>query len=395
MTTFRLSATLGLFAALAACAGAAPPAPPADAAPAWTADIFKAKAHGYAGYRIPALVAAKDGTLLAFAEGRKNSLADHGDIDLVVADSKDGGKTWSEPRVIADMGKDYIGNPAAVVDTRDGAITVLLTWKVDGAQEGAIRAGKQPATAIWSVRSTDNGKTFSKPVAQAALNAELQKRGWRWNIPGPGHAVQLAHGAHAGRLVCAANHSASGGPGNAHLGCNAFLSDDGGKTWRLGAVDAAPAGGRQGAAVYPNESTAAELPDGTLVFNTRDQGGPAPGSRGATRSTDGGETFTAPYAADPGLVGPVCQGALLAGEDLAGKPVLLASLPADPKERKKLQIRLSRDGGKTWLPGPVLTEGLAAYSDIVQLAPGRFLAVVEVDGYQGIRAMPFEVPGER
>ena len=163
-------------------------------------------------------------------------------------------------------------NPACVLDERDGSITVLLTWKIDGAHEGDIRKGKQAPAMIWSVRSTDGGKTWSKAEERKELSTELLARGWRWNIPGPGRAIQLQNGEHKGRLVVAANHSGSGGEGNRFLGGNSFLSDDGGKTWKLGAVDAAPAEGRpaKGDFVYPNESTCAELPDGRIVFSTRD-----------------------------------------------------------------------------------------------------------------------------
>lgn len=382
----RLSAACGLALLLSAACAAAPPA----GSPA-TTDVFISGRHGHKGYRIPAVVRTRDGVLLAFCEGRVHGLGDAGDVDLVLSRSADGGRTWSEPEVVADAGKDFIGNPAPVVDTRDGAVTVLLTWKAGAAHEGDIRAGKQPPATVWSVRSEDGGRTFSKAAPVEGLNRELLARGWRWNIPGPGHAIQLAHGPHAGRLVCAANHSGGGGPGGAFLGGNAFLSDDGGRTWSLGAVDAAPDGGRKGAVVFPNESTVAELPDGTLRFDTRDEGGPAKATRGWTTSGDGGRTFASPYVPEDGLVGPVCQGSLLAAADAAGRPVLLASLPADPKARRTMQVRLSRDGGRTWQPGPVLHPGGAAYSDLVQLEPGRFLALVEIDGYRSIRAIPFGI----
>lgn len=73
----------------------------------------------------------------------------------------------------------------------------------------------------------------------------------------------------------------------------------------------------------------------------------------------------------------------------------IRSVVIDPKQRKKMQIRLSRDGGKTWQTGSVLVDGFAAYSDLVQVAPGYFLAAVEVEGYQAIRVIPFLVPGLR
>ena len=57
--------------------------------------VFTSGTEGYHTYRIPAMVRANDGTLLAFCEGRKTSGADHGDIDIVLKRSSDNGATWS------------------------------------------------------------------------------------------------------------------------------------------------------------------------------------------------------------------------------------------------------------------------------------------------------------
>jgi hypothetical protein len=46
-------------------------------------DVFVRKTEGYKNYRIPSLIAAKSGTLLAFAEGRMN-LLDHADSSMAV-----------------------------------------------------------------------------------------------------------------------------------------------------------------------------------------------------------------------------------------------------------------------------------------------------------------------
>jgi len=47
------------------------------------ADVFTAGREGYHSYRIPVLLVAKNGILLAICEGRKTGRGDHGDVDLV------------------------------------------------------------------------------------------------------------------------------------------------------------------------------------------------------------------------------------------------------------------------------------------------------------------------
>ena len=46
--------------------------------------LYKAGEAGYACFRIPAMVVTNKGTVLAFAEARRNNCGDAGDIDLVV-----------------------------------------------------------------------------------------------------------------------------------------------------------------------------------------------------------------------------------------------------------------------------------------------------------------------
>src|SRR5262245_32304297 len=75
--------------------------------------LFEAGTGGYATYRIPGLVVTDKGTLLAYCEARK-SASDWGAIDLVYRRSTDGGKSWSEPKKIVDVGGGFEKNPVAV-----------------------------------------------------------------------------------------------------------------------------------------------------------------------------------------------------------------------------------------------------------------------------------------
>ncbi len=354
--------------------------------------LFNQNENGYAGFRIPSICKLPNGTLLAFAEGRVANLGDAGNVDLVMRRSTDGGKTWEPMVVLGDDGSNFLGNSAPVVDEKTGTVTVLLAWKSHDAHEDQVRAGKKPPTQIWRIRSVDGGKTWTQPAPVESLKFLTTQRKWLWNLPSPCHGIQLQRGRHAGRFIVAGNHSATGGNGNAYLGAHVLYSDDAGLTWNLGAFDQAPAGGRQGKVVYPNESTVAERADGSLLFHTRDHGGPAPGNRGYAISKDAGKSFDPAFQPLPGMVGPVCQGSLLAGLTAGGKPVLLASLPGDPAQRKQLLIRISTDDGKTWRNGPVLYPGDAAYSDLVMTAPGKFLALAELDNYKRITILPFTLP---
>ena len=63
-------------------------------------DIFSRNTDGYHTYRIPTMVVTAGGSVLVFVEGRKTHRRDHGDVDLLMKRSEDGGRTWSPQRLI-------------------------------------------------------------------------------------------------------------------------------------------------------------------------------------------------------------------------------------------------------------------------------------------------------
>jgi len=319
---------------------------------------FRAGREGYASYRIPAIVATAKGTLLAFCEGRVKSASDHGHIDIVLKRSTDGGHTWGPLQVAASNGTGLAGNPAPVV-LNNGRVLLVHVRAAASAAEDLIRQGKvkdADGRRVWVQHSDDEGLTWSSPVE---ITKSVKNAGWRWYATGPGHALQLGDG----RVVVPANHSLA--PTGTDLGTEAqyngghcLLSDDLGETWSIGYVDDNTDG-----YINANETAAAELPDGSLYFNTRNDS-PSPGSRADAHSEDGGKTLRTPFRPQAGLEGPVCEGSLL---QLRDPDVLLFSGPAYPDARALMTVRASTNGGTTWRPVYTMDGLPAAYSDLVRI----------------------------
>src|SRR3954471_2620626 len=104
-------------------------------------DVFVGGQAGYHTYRIPAIVVATNGTVLAFCEGRKNGAGDAGDIDLILKRSVDGGTNWERMQVVAEDGANIFGCPAPVVDRMTGEIFLLTTWGLGSDTEKKVLDG--------------------------------------------------------------------------------------------------------------------------------------------------------------------------------------------------------------------------------------------------------------
>ncbi|SDU78077.1 sialidase family protein [Jiangella alkaliphila] len=386
----RLLAVTGLAGlALAAAPGPASSPAVAEPAPERAVDqttVFDRGQDGYHTFRIPAVVQAADGTLLAFAEGRINSPGDDGDIDLVLKRSADGGVTWGPLQVVVDGGGNKFGNPVPILDERTGRVVLNVTRTGGDVSGDDIRCGRADAEQTrrsFVLYSDDHGASWSAPVE---ITADVKPADWRHFVGGPGHGIQITQGEHAGRLVIPGNHSAAPPPGSGLsctddrlFGAHSLYSDDGGTTWHLGGVDTTPEG-----VVNPNENTVVELSDGSLYFNARDQNGTSVGARASTTSADGGASFDAPYQEIPDLVAPVVQGSILAlSREADRRERLVFAAPGHPTSRENLTLWSSFDDAGSWVRGPVVYEGPAGYSDIVQIdghGRARMLGVLYENG---------------
>ncbi|HVX43392.1 MAG TPA: sialidase family protein [Mycobacteriales bacterium] len=310
--------------------------------------VFEPGGTPYACFRIPAIVRS-GGDLLAFCEGRRDSAADSGPIDIVLRRSGDQGRTWDPLQVIATAADHTVGNPApvAAADT----VVLLSVQNPAALDEADILAGRG-SRRVFVQTSGDNGRTFSAP---RDITGSAKRPDWGWYATGPGHGIALADG----RLLVPANHSVlptNGKPATPNVyGGHCVISDDSGATWRIGFAQ-----NDSGEQINPNETTAARLPNGRVYFNARNQQGSAPGTRVDAYSSDGGETLDGDYRPQPGIHTPMVQGSVLQSE--AG--ALLYSGPTG-SERRRMGIRASSDGGRTWIPVAEFEDSPAGYSDLV------------------------------
>ncbi len=355
--------------------------------------VFVSGTEGHKSYRIPAIIGLPDEKLLAFCEGRVNGAGDFGDINIVMKQSHDGGKTWSPLQTIVDVDSLQAGNPAPVVDLTDQAYPrgrIFLFYNTGNNHEGEVRMGNG-LREVWYKTSTDNGNTWSDAVnittqvhrpKQSKINpAYTFAEDWRSYANTPGHAMQFQNGKYKGRIFVAANHSA-GAPQEHFTDYTAhgFYTDDHGKTFHLGATVNYPGS---------NESMAAELSSDRLMMNSRNQSGDVK-ARIVSISSDGGATWDTTYV-DQILIDPVNQGSILNIGTKKGKNIIAFCNAADIKQRDNLTLRISYNDGKTWSKAIAVDKSadsrkkdFTAYSDLVKLNKKTIGVLYERDGYKEI-----------
>jgi sialidase-1 len=320
-------------------------------------DPFLSGDGGYNCYRTPGLAISKLGTVLAFCGGRVDNCRDEGNIDVVLRRSSDGGRNWGPLQVIANDGPNPCKIPLPVVLV-NGRILLLWLWNAS-VQREADR-GKR---FVRISHSDDDGRSWAP---SRDITAQVRLPDWKpWYGIGPGHGIVKQLEPAAGRIVVPARHGLPGRGSASHL----LLSDDGGSNWRVGAV----------AGFSPSsESTVAELGDGSLMLNSRSNGG----QRIVSISRDGGLSM-ASSGPEPQLIEPHkgCQASLLTyGFGPGQQATLLFSNPVDPSQRTNGRIRLSSDNGRSWSRGFGYGKGpgsFSGYSDLARFDNGDVALLVE------------------
>ncbi len=334
--------------------------------------VFPAGLDGIPQYRIPGMVVTAKGTVLAYAEARREVRSDWGEIEVRLRRSTDGGQTWSAAQHLAHRGEriltnptnrpggaqeQTVNNPVAIVDGQAGAVQFL--YCVNYAR-------------CFSLQSTDDGLTWSNPVEiTATFEAFRKEHDWQVIATGPGHGIPLR----SGRLVVPI--WLAYGKAGAHIpsAAGTIYSDDHGQSWQAGELclpNEEPFG-------VPNETALAELSDGRTLLVSRNVS--QPNRKLLTTSPDGATHWTRPTFHQQ-LWEPVCMASLLAvpaqpSTLIFAAPNTVAAQPTGRGRRENLSLKLSRDDGLTWPLTRTLEAGPSAYSDLAALPDGTLLCLYE------------------
>jgi len=319
--------------------------------PAELSYIYREGTNGYEVFRIPAIVKTTKGTLLAFAEARKEkSDGDSGNIDLVLKRSEDGGKTWGDMILVWSEGDNTSGNPVPIVDRNTGKIHLLMTWNDGDDDWGSINNGISVDTRrVFYTWSNDDGLSWEDPEE---ITSDVKKPEWRWYGTGPVHGIQVREGEYKGRLVVPSYFTVME-DGELKNYSHMIFSDDGGKTWEPGTPTLQSGVG---------ECTVAELPGGSLMLNMRANDF---FERKVALSNDGGETWS-DVRADPELTDPGSQASLLSVRQEDQHMLLFSN--AASRGRVKMTVKISTDQGESWSGKYEVHAGPSAYSDLVMIS---------------------------
>ena len=327
--------------------------------------IYQPGDYNSANYRIPAVITAKDGSIVAVTDKRKYNEGDlPEDIDLVCNRSTDEGHSWSEPVTIAQG-----------TGVNHGFGDCALAWSND---ENGLIAGFVGGPGLWSStpsnpirsyisRSYDNGQTWTEPedithfiFGDNCIVPEHQT--WRASFFGSGNGLRTS----TGRImfVAAIRETTAQSLNN-----YAVYSDDNGVTWQVS--------GR--ASVGGDEAKVTELADGRILMSIRHSG-----KRWYNISEDGGETWQPTTSTWNDITAPACNGDMIRftsenqGHD---RNRLLHSVPYG-NSRTDVSVYVSYDEGETWPVRKCIVPYSSAYSSLCILPDGTIGLYVE-EAYAG------------
>lgn len=347
-------------------------AEPNNSAPSGNREIILARTtllcpgdYNSTNYRIPAIITARDGSLVAVTDKRKYNNGDlPEDIDILCNRSLDGGITWTEPHTIA-YGTGYnngFGDCALSLTNDENGIMAVF---VGG--PGFWQSTPDNPLRCYMSRSNDNGISWTEPedITHFIYGSECpdeERQNWAGAFFGSGNGLLTS----TGRImfVVAARDQSVGAV------CNfAVYSDDNGQTWNVS----------ERASIGGDEAKVTELVDGRILMSIRHNG-----NRWYNVSSDGGITWQETTSEWTEIVAPACNGDLIRYTSVNqndDKNRLLHSVPFG-SSRKDVTVYVSYDEGETWTVSKCIVPYNSAYSSLCVL-PDKTIGLYVEESYQG------------
>ena len=306
--------------------------------------LFSSGDEGAKCYRIPALITAKNGDLIAAIDQRVPSCSDlkwNDNINIAIRRSTDNGKTWLPLEVLIDYpDSESASDPSLILDKETGEIFLFFNYM--------NLTTEKDIYYFRLISSKDNGKSWSEPFdITHDLSIDEDRNDFKFITSGRG--IQTSDGILLHTIV------------NLEKGLFVFKSDDHGRSWHTLPTAIEPG----------DESKIVQLPDGSWLINSRVNG---TGYRTVHISYDEGITWES--RTDSTLIDPGCNASLIR----AGEMLLFSNLGSNDT-RENLQIRISEDSGRTWSLLKSIYPGSAAYSSITLLESGSLGILYEREDY--------------
>ena len=312
-------------------------------------DLFNAENNPEVScYRIPSIITATNGDLIAAIDERVPSCGDlkwSRDINIVIRKSSDNGKTWGKIEKIIDypLGQSA-SDPSMILDKQTNTIFLFYNYMDLDNQKDIYY--------LKYISSNDNGKSWSNPVD---ITSQISKVNWKndFKFITSGRGIQTKKGTLLHCLV------------NLQKGTHVFGSNDNGKTWFITETPTSPG----------DESKIVELNDGSWMVNSRVN---KLGYRYSHFSNDNGKTWISKK--EESIIDPGCNGSLIRYSQ-GEKNLLLLTNINNKKERKEIVLRYSTDEGKSWSNPKIIYNGEAAYSSMTVMENGSLGLFFEMDNY--------------
>lgn len=322
---------------------------------------FLPRDNGSRVYRIPALVTANDGSLVAAADKRYDSYTDIGGghvIDIVVRRSTDGGKTWGKPVIVAkgqgtaNNAKCGYGDPS-LTKGKDGKLYCLFAAGNTGYFYGLNR--------ICMSTSEDNGVTWTEPVDlyETGRITDHTQYGLFDYFVTSGKGLYTNDGILMylipAQCYTDANETAHISNSNDYL----FYSTDDGATWH---IDATP--------VYTggDEAKLEQLADGRLIASVRQAGNRGFNTGTYTKNDDGTVAFNwGTQTTNATLYQPYANNQDIFNYD-SEKGVLFHTMTKG--QHANLNLYMSTDNGTNWKHVCQLQPKGARYATMTKLENG-------------------------